>query len=135
MPSVSDLIFLSILGVLAFTNLSARLLGDAGIGWHIRTGQLILKTHAIPRVDPFSSEVNKPWIAWEWLYDVIVGWLEGHAGLNGVVWFTAVIIAVVFATAFRMLVCSGTDLLIALVLTLLALSASIAWDRSYPSRG
>ena len=77
MPSVADLIFIALLCALTFTNLSTRLLGDAGIGWHIRTGQQILTTHAIPRVDPFSSTMgDKPWIAWEWLYDVIVGSLE-----------------------------------------------------------
>jgi hypothetical protein len=71
-------------------SLSVRLLGDAGIGWHIRTGQLILSTHTIPRVDPFSSTMaGHPWFAWEWLYDVLVGWLDTVAGLNGVVFFTA----------------------------------------------
>src|SRR5271166_2964195 len=49
-PSVADLIFVVLLALLAFTNLSVRLLGDAGIGWHIRTGQQILATHAIPHV-------------------------------------------------------------------------------------
>ena len=76
-PSVGDLIFVALFGVLVFTNLSVRLLGDAGIGWHIRTGQLILATHSVPRIDPFSSSMcGQPWFAWEWLYDVIVGWLE-----------------------------------------------------------
>jgi hypothetical protein len=125
MPSVADLIFLALLLTLLFTPLSRRLLGDAGIGWHIRTGQLILATHAIPRADPFSSTMGgKPWFAWEWLYDVAVGWLESHAGLNGVVWLTAVVIASVFAAAFRLLIRRGTDLIAALVLILLAISAS-----------
>ncbi|HSY93831.1 MAG TPA: hypothetical protein VK812_20900, partial [Candidatus Binatus sp.] len=68
MPSAADLIFVALLGVLVFTPLSVRLLGDAGIGWHIRAGQQILATHAIPRVDSFSSTMaGKPWFAWEWL--------------------------------------------------------------------
>ena len=124
MPSVADLIFVALLASLLFTPLSIKLLGDAGTGWHIRTGQLILATHAIPRADPFSSQVNKPWIAWEWLYDVIVGWLDQWAGLNGVVWFTAVVIATVFAALFRLVTRRGTSFLVALLLTLLALSAS-----------
>jgi hypothetical protein len=124
MPSVADLIFVALLASLVFTPLSVKLLGDAGIGWHIRTGQEILATHAIPRVDPFSAQIRKPWIAWEWLYDVLVGGLELSAGLNGVVWFTAVVIAAVFAAMFRLLVKRGTDVLVALLLTLLAMSAS-----------
>ncbi len=98
LPSVVDIFFVALLSVLVFTPVSVRLLGDAGIGWHIRTGQQIVATHAIPRVDPFSSTMQgKPWFAWEWAYDVLVGQLERMAGLNGVVWFTALVIALVFA--------------------------------------
>jgi hypothetical protein len=124
MPSVADLIFVALLASLVFTPLSMKLLGDAGIGWHIRTGQLILETHTIPHVDPFSAQIQKPWIAWEWLYDVIVGRLELSAGLNGVAWLTAVALATVFAGVCRLLVKRGTDVLVTLLLTLLAMSAS-----------
>ena len=125
MPSVADLIFVAILGALVFTPLSVKLLNDAGIGWHVRTGQLILSTHQVPREDPFSSQISLRWFAWEWLYDVAVGKLEAWCGLNGVVWLTAVVIAAAFAGTFRLAVKRGTNLLAALILTLLALSASM----------
>ena len=126
LPSVADLIFVALLGALVFTPLSVRLLGDAGIGWHIRTGQQILATHTVPHVDPFSSSMGgKPWFAWEWLYDLIVGELEATLGLNGVVWFTAVVIATVFALMFRLLMKLGTNVLIAPVLVLLAVASSM----------
>jgi hypothetical protein len=126
MPSVTDIVFVSLLGVLIFTPLSVRLLGDAGIGWHIRTGQLIAATHAVPRTDPFSSTMaGQPWFAWEWLYDLLVGALESWMGLNGVVWFTAVVIGAVFAWLFRFLIGRGVNLLAAVLLTLLAVSASM----------
>jgi hypothetical protein len=129
-PSAGDLIFIAFLGLLAFTTLSVRLLGDAGIGWHIRTGQMILATHAIPRVDPFSPAISsttsgQPWFAWEWLYDVVVGWLESAAGLNGVVLFTSLVIATVFAWSFRLLLRRGTNVFVAIVLVLLAASAAM----------
>jgi len=126
MPSAGDLIFVLLLVTLAFTPLSMRLLGDAGIGWHIRTGQQIVVTHAIPRVDSFSSTMaGKPWFAWEWLYDIAVGMLEAMLGLNGVVWFTSVVIAAVFAWMFRLLIARGTNLVVALGLVLLAVSGSM----------
>ena len=125
-PSMGDTIFIALLAVFACTSLSVRLLGDAGIGWHIRTGQQILASHAVPRVDSFSSTMaGKTWFAWEWMYDVIVGALERWAGLNGVVWFTAVVIAGVFAWTFRLLLRRGTNVFVALVLLLLAASASM----------
>jgi len=126
LPPISDLFFVALVGVLVFTNLSVRLLGDAGIGWHIRTGQIILATHAIPHVDPFSSSMSGyPWFAWEWLYDVLVGWLESATGLNGVVLWTALIIATVFSWTFRLLLHRGTNIAVALILVLLAASASM----------
>jgi hypothetical protein len=126
LPSVSDVVFVAMLAVLAFTPLSMRLLGDAGIGWHIRSGQLILATHSIPRTDVFSTTMyGKPWFAWEWLYDLPVGWLEHQAGLNGVVWFTAATIAAVFAWTFRLLVQRGADVLVGFALVMLAASASM----------
>jgi hypothetical protein len=125
-PSVGDLIFAALLGLLAYTTLSVRLLGDAGIGWHIRTGQIILATHAIPRVDPFSATMSgRVWFAWEWLYDALVGWLDRAAGLNGVVLFTALVIAAVFAWTFRLLLRRGANILLALLLVLLAASAAM----------
>src|ERR1700755_2166271 len=92
LPSASDLIYIGILCALVFTPLAVKLLGDAGIGWHIRTGQLILGDHSIPRPDPFSSTMaGKPWFAWEWFYDAVVGDLANLAGLNSVVWLTAAV--------------------------------------------
>jgi hypothetical protein len=125
-PSIGDTIFIALLALLTCTSLSTRLLGDAGIGWHIRTGQQILVSHAVPHVDSFSSTMSgKPWFAWEWLYDVIVGGLERWAGLNAVVWFAAVVIAGVFAWTFRLLIRRETNVFVALVLLLLAASASM----------
>jgi hypothetical protein len=125
MPSVADLIFIAILCTLVFTPLSVRLLGDAGVGWHIRTGQQILAIHSVPQVDPFSSTMaDKPWFAWEWLYDTVVGELEAQLSLNGVIWFTAIVIAGVFAWTFRLLIARGTQICVAVALVLLALSAS-----------
>ncbi len=136
-PSASDLIFLALLGLLTLTTLSVRLLGDAGIGWHIRTGQLILATHTIPRVDPFSSmsasvTAGQPWYAWEWLYDVAAGWLDRAAGLNGVVLLTALMIAALFGWTFRLLLQRGANVLVALVLVLLAASAAMIHFQARP---
>jgi hypothetical protein len=125
-PSTGDLIFVALLVLLVYTTLAVRLLGDAGIGWHIRTGQLILATREIPHVDPFSSTmIGRPWFAWEWLYDAVVGWLDRATGLNGVVFFTASIIALTFSWTFRLLLRRGTSFPVSLILVLLAASASM----------
>jgi len=126
LPSSTDLVFIVLLCSFCFTTLSTRLLNDAGIGWHIRTGQQILSTHQVPHVDIYSSIMSgKPWFAWEWLYDVLVGALHSSMGLNGVVWFTAAVIGAVFAWTLQLTAVRGANLLVALLLTLLAFSASM----------
>ena len=124
MPSTADLIFIALVVCLCFTSLSSKLLNDAGIGWHIRTGQLIVQRITWRKRILTPHHGWQARIAWEWLYDVIVGALDSSLGLNGVVWFTAVVIATVFACTFRCMVARGTSLFTAVVLTLLATSAS-----------
>jgi hypothetical protein len=126
LPSVTDLIFIVVLFSLSYSALSSRLLGDAGIGWHIRNGELMLRTHMVTRVDVFSYTMNgRPWLAWEWLYDVIIGAVHQWLGLNGVVFFTAIVIASTFALVFRTLLSRGSLVQISLVLLLLAMGASM----------
>ncbi len=124
-PSVSDLFFLAILFSFSTGVLSQKLLGDAGTGWHIRAGEQILATHSIPRTDSFSiSTANKPWFAWEWLYDASIALVHQLLGLNGVVLVTAFVIALTFALSLRLTLRRGATLPVAVFLALLAAGAS-----------
>ena len=125
LPSFSDIFFLAFMGLLAFSPLSAGLLGDGDTGWHIRNGERIMATHAFPRTDPFSyTKQGEPWYAWEWLYDVIVAAIHHVAGLNGVVVFTAVVISLTFSLLFHFVLRRSGNLAVAAMLTLLAASAA-----------
>lgn len=125
MPSITDVIFLLLLLSLAYGGLQQRLLGDAGTGWHIRNGQQILATHAIPYADSFSYTMpGHPWFAWEWLYDLGAGLLCSRMGLNGVVFLSALLIAGVFAGVFRKAVVRTRYPLVAAFLVVLAIFAS-----------
>lgn len=102
-----------------------RLLGDAGIGWHIRTGEQILSTHSVPHTDPFSSTMSgRPWFAWEWLFDLVIAAVHRWTGLNGVVFSSAAIIALTLAWVFRLAVKRGAGLPLAVILLMFALGAS-----------
>src|SRR5580698_7329630 len=84
LTSVRDIIFVFLFWSILVGALSNRPLADADIGWHIRTGELILATHAVPHTDPFSSTMQgQPWFAWEWLYDAELAVLHQACGLNG----------------------------------------------------
>ena len=125
MLSVRDIIFIFLFWSLLAGPLSNRPLADPDIGWHIRTGELILATHSLPRTDPFSSTMQgQPWLAWEWLYDILLGILHRACGLNGVVWLCALLVAAIFSLLLSQLLQRGTGLLLATVLMLLAMAAS-----------
>jgi len=124
-PSVADLILIALLISLSCGAFSPRLLGDAGIGWHIRNGEQMFQARAIPRTDSFSSTMSgQPWYAWEWLYDLLIAGIHHWMGLNGVVFFTAVVIAMTFALTFRLTLARGANLFVVLFLLGLSMGAA-----------
>ncbi len=57
---------------------------DPDMWWHIKTGQTILATRHWPTVDPYSFTVlGQPWIAFEWLGDVLIGAVARVGGVRG----------------------------------------------------
>jgi hypothetical protein len=125
LPSFTDIFFLVFVVLLSLTADSKVLLTDADTGWHIRNGEMILASHRVPHTDPFSyTMAGKPWFAWEWLYDVGIAAIHHFAGLNGVVLFSAVVIAATFALLFRFLLRRSGDFVVATLLTLLAAAAA-----------
>jgi hypothetical protein len=71
-----------------------KLFRDSDAGWHIRTGEAILRTGVLPRTDPYSfTRAGQPWFAWEWGSDVIVGAIHRTLGLSGVALFYGTAIA------------------------------------------
>ena len=109
------------------------LLRDAGTGWHIRNGQLMLQTRSITRVDPFSASISgHPWYAWEWLYDIFIASIHHWMGLNGVVFITAAIMAATFVLVFRLAIRRGGSLPIVLSMLVLSLGSSAVHFLSRP---
>jgi hypothetical protein len=57
---------------------------DPDLWWHIKVGQNILATGHWPTTDPYSFTVaGQPWLAYEWLGDVLFGAVESAWGLRG----------------------------------------------------
>jgi hypothetical protein len=54
---------------------------DPDYWWHVRTGQLIVESGAIPHADVFSSTaLGQPWITHEWLTELVFYVLQAHFG-------------------------------------------------------
>src|SRR5215470_11137409 len=127
MPSIGDAIFLSLfIRVLTTGN---ALLADGDTGWHVITGQNILKTLAVPRADPYSYTMNgAPWVAHEWLADVIFALIHRVMGLNGLVLLSAAILVLTFLILYsRILRQTGEALTAAIFTVLAALASMLHW--------
>lgn len=82
--------------------------------WHLRTGQLIWETKAIPTADPFSfTMAGRPWVAHEWLFEVLTYLglrAMGYAGLSLVM---AIIVTTTFSLHYLLLRALGAGRVLA----------------------
>lgn len=84
---------------------------DPGLGWHLLTGELVIRSGAVPRFDPFLAWLEpRRWISDQWLSDFIFaaalrfddgerGMALLFGGLTGLFLFT--FFGLVFGTAVR----------------------------------
>jgi hypothetical protein len=126
LPGMGDFLFLALLAWLFLPGRGWRLLlEDGDTGWHIRTGEWILREGRVPRVDLFSfSRPEAPWFAWEWLSDVLLALLHGAGGLGAVAVLGGVLIAASAVLTLRYALWKGASPLVALPLTLLMTGAA-----------
>lgn len=74
---------------------------DPDLGWHLRTGESIAQTHAVPHQDSFSStKAGAPWIAHEWLSEVVMYELTRVGGTAALVLFFALLVAAAFGIVY-----------------------------------
>jgi hypothetical protein len=126
LPSFTDLAFLTpILFLYARGDGAKTLLGDADTGWHLRTGQWILEHGRVPNVDIFSfTKAGQPWFAWEWLWDVMFGWLNLHWGLASVALVNTVLVGTIFALVYKLAWWKSRNVLASIAVTLAAIAGS-----------
>jgi hypothetical protein len=130
LPSLSDAAFLIPILVLFWCTTGVGwLLTDSDTGWHIRTGEWILRNGRVPAVDIFSfTKPGSPWFAWEWLSDVGMAAVHHVAGLSGIVLLSFVLLALTSTFIYRNAVAESGHRLTAFTLTSLGVAAStIHW--------
>ncbi len=72
----------------------SQFLREPDLWWHIKTGQMILANGSVPQVDSFSHSFSgSPWIAKEWLAQVIYALSYGIGNWAGPLFFSAFVIA------------------------------------------
>jgi hypothetical protein len=130
LPSLSDAAFLIPIAVFFSCTTGVKwLLGDSDTGWHIRTGEWILKNRRVPATDLFSfTKSGQPWFAWEWLSDLGMGWLHSHGGLSAVVFASFVILCTTSLVLYRIAAAESGHRLVSFLLTWIATgAATVHW--------
>ncbi len=115
-------VFLAALFVGLFA-MAARNVTDPDVWWHLETGQYIAETGSVPHTDPFSyTRAGQPWVAHEWLSELLLYELERTMGWGGLI----LIFAAVLTAAFSLLYLRcGSATYVAGVATLVAAWATV----------
>jgi hypothetical protein len=103
--------------------MAARNVTDPDVWWHLKTGQYIAEHKSVPHTDPFSyTRAGKPWVAHEWLTDLLLYEIERTTGWGGLILIFA---AVLFASFLVLYLRCGPDPYVAGVATLYAAWATM----------
>jgi len=81
---------------------ASRPLSDGDFWWHLKAGEYIVRNFSIPRIDFYSFTVpGKPWVAHEWLSEVIFYLVYSRAGFNTLIFIFTVLTVLAFWIVFR----------------------------------
>jgi len=75
--------------VVVWLSLRPEHVQDPDLGWHLKTGEWVLSHGSVPVTDPFSTYGHdRPWVAYSWLFEVLLAIMCRGLGLLGVVVYT-----------------------------------------------
>ena len=128
LPSLADVFFLCPFLYLTLSS-GHNLLNDGDTGYHIRVGEYIIQNLTVPRHDIFSHIAPPlPWVAHEWLAEVVMAVVHSLTGLTGTVLFFSFLIALTYFFLFISARSSGANLVMVVGIVLLSIvSSSIHW--------
>src|SRR5271169_4720685 len=88
--------FLAVLFLGLFA-MAVRNVNDPDVWWHLKVGQYIAEHKSVPHTDPFSyTRAGQPWVAHEWLSDLLLYQLQRTTGWGGLILIFAAILAAAF---------------------------------------
>jgi hypothetical protein len=97
---------------------TVRTVTDLDVWWHLRVGQWIVENRAVPTVDHFALPTRgQPWVAYSWLFEVLVYWLHHTFGLIGLVGYRVVMSLAIMASIHHLVAKREPRLLITCLLT------------------
>jgi len=124
LPKLEDILFIAIL--IACLLLGTRMLSiDSDLGRHLALGEYILETKSIPTQDILSyTKLGESRPPYEWASQVLVATANRIAGLDGVIFFSGLIIAITFFLIYKESVKVSQLPILSIFILLLGLAAS-----------
>jgi len=112
-----------------FAKSMAERLSEHDLWWHLKTGQLIVATHHIPAIDPFSFTVmGKRWVVQQWGSEVILRVITAVFGLRGIIlWRSVMLLCVYGVVAWLFVRVGGNSLGTWAILSLAAYAGAPFW--------
>lgn len=93
---------MGLLSVLAVLTVRARF-DDPDMWWHLKTGQIIWTTHAIPTTDVFSFTTgHHPWVPHEWLAQTLIYGAYRFGGYSGLMLWLCFFAAVLLIAGYAL---------------------------------
>mgnify|MGYP007059396866 CR=1 FL=1 len=95
--------------------------GDADLWWHLSVGEWVVEHGKVPTHDPFSVYgQSKEWVAYSWLFEVVLFKLYSWFGLCGVLIYRAGVPLLIIVACHRLIRGRESGFLLALFLTSVA---------------
>ena len=123
-PKLGEILFLAFFA--ALIGFGPQMMNiDGDLGRHITLGNYIITSRTIPTEDIFSfTKLGDPLTPHEWLADVLFALFNQIGGLDGVVWFTAIILASAYWMTYKHSLNQSNMPILALVGAFFAAAAS-----------
>ena len=118
---ISDLVF-TFLAVVLFVTLGGDgMLDDPGLGWHLRTADVMWESGEFVVSDEFCFPTEgRPWLAEAWLSDILLRLAYGWGGMNGLAAFSSIFFAFTIRCLYRRMISEGIPWLVAGIWSYLA---------------
>jgi hypothetical protein len=122
--SYSNIIFVSFCSLLFIIGRS-KLFRDPGTFLHTVIGDQIFSSGLLPTVDTFSfTRHGSPWIAQQWLGEIIMAFIHGIAGLDGLLILAVSLIALLYSILAARIERSGMNLMLGAFILIFSLATA-----------
>lgn len=105
---------------------------DPDVWWHLRTADWMIQHRAVPRQDPFSTQAGRPWVAYTWLFDLVLDGFYRLAGLRGLLAFGCLSMLAITAAVLALIRRWQKSLLLSGIFTVMAVAGMLPLSSPRP---